>query len=507
MKKTIVFLLVVFSAFTLFSQGFVKGVNTKQFPRVSLVVQSYNPDTLYKDQIKIFEADIPVAVDTLFIGRQIEPAKRSSVLILLDLRDPDYTLSMQTYFNLLYGMANVDTNTFFNCSMFRGEPEEGTQYITTQTDFSLLPNVTDEIETNRSESMSVDLGYVLNQAIDQICKRPDEEAKAIILYSAGGLGGSTVGVSDAILKAKERRVQIYVVNINGSVADVDMGKKISSGTYGCFINSCHSYQDLDLVAMNATETVFGWIAELPKRWCGIEYNLTFTSNQTKRTGETKSLKILLDNDTVIKSYEVPSKTLGYWIKTHVVLFIILLVVILAGFGVGLFFLVRWLRNVSEEKKEEENRVSSERKRMKSEQESLRRRLEASESEKIRKQEMEKEQEARKQKQEHLANISLIMRKKNIKARLLVSTMLRPSEEYIVDTPECSIGSSEDNMVAIKDPTVSRHHALLYFNGEEFCLKDLNSTNGIIMNGVRVNELKLRNGDRISLGKANIKIYF
>ena len=137
---------------------------------------------------------------------------------------------------------------------------------------------------------------------------------------------------------------------------------------------------------------------------------------------------------------------------------------------------------------------------------MRRKLELAESERIRRQEQDYSNEKKQKRQEYLYSIKSIMRSKNIRLRLLVSTM-SSSHEYVIDKPETTLGASDDNDVVLKDGTVSRHHALLYYNGETFGIRDLNSTNGIVMNGFKVKDLLLRNGDTVSLGKTTIKVYF
>jgi pSer/pThr/pTyr-binding forkhead associated (FHA) protein len=82
-----------------------------------------------------------------------------------------------------------------------------------------------------------------------------------------------------------------------------------------------------------------------------------------------------------------------------------------------------------------------------------------------------------------------------------------SFENMVVSAENTIGAAEDNDIVINDRTVSRHHAVLYFDGQTFGIRDLRSTNGIVMNGFKVDDLKLRNGDSVSLGNAVMKIYF
>ena len=57
-------------------------------------------------------------------------------------------------------------------------------------------------------------------------------------------------------------------------------------------------------------------------------------------------------------------------------------------------------------------------------------------------------------------------------------------------------------LSLDHPAVSRQHALLRRRGRRWVLEDLNSTNGLWWRGRRVQELELRDGDRISLAPAS-----
>ena len=214
----------------------------------------------------------------------------------------------------------------------------------------------------------------------------------------------------------------------------------------------------------------------------------------------------MGEETFVGSIKVPGVTMGLWIKNHWILFIIILVVTLAVCGVGLFFLIRYLRDVAADKKEEREKREFEHQRLKSEQETMRRKLEIAENEHRKEQEKELAQKKQAERNERLTSINALMSSKNIRARVLIITM-SDSSEALVTVAETTIGTAEDNMIVISDPTVSRHHAVLYFDGERFGIRDLRSTNGIVMNGFKVEDLTLRNGDSVSLGNTTIKIYF
>src|SRR2546430_11371645 len=63
----------------------------------------------------------------------------------------------------------------------------------------------------------------------------------------------------------------------------------------------------------------------------------------------------------------------------------------------------------------------------------------------------------------------------------------------------TIGRAPDNMIVIRDSSVSSHHAQLQLVGETYRLKDLDSTNGTRVNGIPTTETALRFDDRIRFG--------
>jgi hypothetical protein len=62
-----------------------------------------------------------------------------------------------------------------------------------------------------------------------------------------------------------------------------------------------------------------------------------------------------------------------------------------------------------------------------------------------------------------------------------------------------LGRSRECEVVISDPNVSRRHAELRRDGRRWVIADLGSTNGVKVNGRRVDRAQLEPGDRITLG--------
>jgi pSer/pThr/pTyr-binding forkhead associated (FHA) protein len=71
--------------------------------------------------------------------------------------------------------------------------------------------------------------------------------------------------------------------------------------------------------------------------------------------------------------------------------------------------------------------------------------------------------------------------------------------------ETVIGRTSECDIPLPSNNVSRKHACVGFRNEEYHIKDLNSTNGVYVNGVRVEKCVLRNLDQIEIG--GIKLVF
>lgn len=71
----------------------------------------------------------------------------------------------------------------------------------------------------------------------------------------------------------------------------------------------------------------------------------------------------------------------------------------------------------------------------------------------------------------------------------------------IDTERTTLGASGDCDVIVTGDHVSDRHASLRFKAGEFVLTDLDSTNGTFVNGERINQHTLTDGDRVSFGSS------
>ncbi|MBK9796916.1 MAG: FHA domain-containing protein [Holophagaceae bacterium] len=88
------------------------------------------------------------------------------------------------------------------------------------------------------------------------------------------------------------------------------------------------------------------------------------------------------------------------------------------------------------------------------------------------------------------------------AKLLVHESAGVREFEIIDN-EVHMGRELDNTLRLPDPSISRHHCVIRKLGGGFEIQDLQSSNGVLVNGNRVQASPLRDGDRITLGQVQL----
>src|SRR5579884_3289043 len=77
------------------------------------------------------------------------------------------------------------------------------------------------------------------------------------------------------------------------------------------------------------------------------------------------------------------------------------------------------------------------------------------------------------------------------------------QEKRVDKRRILLGRSRECDVQVEDPNVSRRHAELRQEGSTYWIVDLDSTNGVEVNGRRVKRAKLEPGDVFTVGSTDV----
>lgn len=79
-----------------------------------------------------------------------------------------------------------------------------------------------------------------------------------------------------------------------------------------------------------------------------------------------------------------------------------------------------------------------------------------------------------------------------------------TRQVALKTLDTTIGRAPTNDVVLDDEQASRFHAVLTIDGPFVAIKDLDSRNGITVNGVKVKSQILVSGDEISIGTCRMR---
>jgi uncharacterized RDD family membrane protein YckC len=89
------------------------------------------------------------------------------------------------------------------------------------------------------------------------------------------------------------------------------------------------------------------------------------------------------------------------------------------------------------------------------------------------------------------------------AKLIVNPTSSSRREIALPRSLLSIGRDPSNDLVLPDAMVSRRHAVIEFRSSQYFLRDCNSSNGSLVNGDRVSERSLRDGDLMAIGTARL----
>jgi ABC transport system ATP-binding/permease protein len=96
---------------------------------------------------------------------------------------------------------------------------------------------------------------------------------------------------------------------------------------------------------------------------------------------------------------------------------------------------------------------------------------------------------------------LSSRRPAVPARLVMLTQPASGAEFVLPTDRSArLGRSDEVDCPINHRSVSREHAEIRREGEDFVIEDLGSANGVTVNGRTVKQCELRSGDIIELGQ-------
>ena len=468
-----------------------------KFPEVSFVWNEYNPEvkdsmqfglSYNNDQIP-FQLQHSSPIDTIY--------KAKTILFLWeDLNhsqhggQSEFTRKVLSAF---FKKTNLTKDDKFNIGVFdrKGGNDLGSSIHTMLSDnFTSDHKQLAEAVVNFkpkydffSKQVNSELYMAIEEGIDILQKEPSDRTRAIVVFTAGSNQDSYGGRNSIDEnRALALKIPIYVVKypIKGCehCSNIDV---ISQKTYGLTIEN----EDAS-IASNLLGTCY---KKMNDRHYGQDYRISFHTI-IPRDGSQHTFLLSVEGKEYSLSFVAPTFSLKVWVKRNILfsIFIIITLFLIIALIVFLVYKIRKKRHLEILNLQSEQQIIQE--KANSNWQSL---------EDYRRQTVEKERGEKEVQQLKL------MQDKNLYARLKYS--IDGKEKFFsVTKAEITIGRDEDNDLILFSDSVSRHHAKLSFNNMDFEIKDLGSTNKVIVNGDFVKQKSLTNGDIIGLGEVVIYFY-
>jgi pSer/pThr/pTyr-binding forkhead associated (FHA) protein len=505
MKQICLLLFWGFTVTVYAQQGAFKGnIDTKNFPEISFIWNEYNPDTLSANQFTVKENGKEVQFTTQNLVVDSIPYKNKTILFLWEYQPKqkwfDFTAPLLSEF--IDGVN--DTTSTFNIAIFNQKQGPKLERFTSDNERlkTFIFNWSDERygkEHNfQDNSHKSALLSALKEGLDLISKEPKDNTRAIVIITSGQFIGDEK--QPVINQSLKNKIPIYVVYLPTSKSESNTLAQLAKDTYGqLIVPDDSSEQDYVEIAKTTKTELLQIFNDLNRRHYGQDYKITFTS-LSRRDG---SLSQIIVNDNFPVNYNVPDFSLFVWAKAHLIQFLILLVISLTTLTLGVIFGIKFLKvklsDIKEQKQEEECKKT----RQQTEQEALKRKLNETQEIMKRQQKAAEQEKQQIQEQEQTERLAKLMHTKNLQPRILV---VSNSEMFNISDVNTTIGRNNDNDIVFSDGTISKHHAQIVFNGTSFEICDLQSANGIILNGQYIENAELKNGDVIQIGETVIKFY-
>jgi pSer/pThr/pTyr-binding forkhead associated (FHA) protein len=75
-----------------------------------------------------------------------------------------------------------------------------------------------------------------------------------------------------------------------------------------------------------------------------------------------------------------------------------------------------------------------------------------------------------------------------------------TQRFVLSDERILVGREEGAEIQLASREVSRRHLLVTRQGSEFSILDLDSRNGVYLNGIKVHSATLRDGDTLQIGE-------
>jgi len=479
----------------------VGKIDTKDFPKLKGKLWVKNPEGLDLNNVKFYENEtiLPVTFSDKKIADSIP--KNKSILFLVS--NSNNSKELEWYKTIL---KNIVSSKAFNSGdkiailpyyqestrkpfqfasesiIFSGNADEVYQKIDS---LSLLPK--NKIAQNQFH-------LAVNKALELLEKKSLELPTGIVVLANDNISRPTFQGENPVERSKRLDVPVYNIQYSTNSKQYET-KDLCEQTYGAFYKS--SNNDLD----SAFNKLNIHLSDFIKKHVGVVYQFEYQTSFTK-DGLSHTVKVNSQSDQTTFVINSPKKSISELIAENFILFIISIALILISIVVIIILIIKRKKKKKIKEAEYQAHLSDlEITQSESDRKLAEQQMELNKIQQKRDEELvlqKQEQQIKQQEQEDALQFQKMLERGNLP--WFEYCIGNDKGSYQIASPRLSVGRDNSSDWVIPHPTISRRHFELNFKDYIYSIKDLGSSNGVLVNGNKISETELRHGNVIQLGE-------
>ena len=524
LKEFKITLLALIFPLTLLSQVTVdNNVNLDNFPEIEISFNDRNPNIVDWSNIRLYELIDSTELELDFIrvetndNFKTDISENKCVYILLEaLYNENRVEQLVTFHSAILESLEdfVNEGDLIKIATFSLKDENG----------KILNSLNDNFTDNTSElygavnSLEVENTAFTNKAVSDLYGAGLEAIQEmselntslpktlLILSEERNNKYSTQKSSDQLVnRAKDLGFVISTIKYNRSGYHQYTDPTLADYTYGEKIILPASSGDLDGVHQEklelTKESIVKILNEFTSTVVGNNYLITAKLNNTADNGAATELRLQgLSSEKQIISFNRPGNFISYNFRVNTLISITVSLILLL-----ILFLIYYVsvKKIKERKKRRIGIIKSQnvfQSKISKQNDSIESLLNEQKMQKFKEDIVNAESLLLAEEKQ------LIKQMKNSGGFPVLSSSEFVDNNFIVNRPLITVGRDKSNSLVLSNQNISKKHFEILFEDGSYKINDLDSLNGLLVNGIKIKNSVLNNGDNITIADVSITFY-
>lgn len=488
----------------------IRNVDAKEFPKIEGNLWVRDPDGVKTTDVQFLENDKPVQVTFTDIKKNT-PTEKNQAIVFLVLKSSNEN-ETNWYKSILKHVATSDVlkeGDLFEVVTFSCKNDK--QFVSpssisfTSDKNELIKRISaiSKINSRYCGSHS-QIHLAINEVLSSLENSNHKIPTSIfVLSDNAGMKTGFTG-EDTGERSLRLNVPIYGITYTKPVKDNYPINDLCKQTFGVF------YRNNSNNLSETQDYINSLIENSIERSAGYNYSFSYNSTLSKDS-KTHTVKVnSRKNGQTAFVVQTPGKNIIEWSRDNLFLAILIFVLIISGLVFLIYVYKRFQKN--QKLREENQKIEMYELEQQQKEAEARILLQQKELEQFQKQEEEKKKQLELEKnrllneEEEKLQFKKMLEKGNLP--WFVFGYGSETGNYQIQRPILKVGRSPEpiNDWVVNHPSVSKEHFILTFKDYIYTIEDLNSTNGVVVNGSRVQKTQLKHGDLIKIGDISLTFY-